>query len=282
VRPYVLHWLDGLVGSGLANVLAPTWFTCVGLAGLTALVLMLVLGRRSGLSPVTITSIVVAGYVAAIAGGILVPMMIRAVEEFATTGQFRPRWAGMTSFWGYLMGAAAVTIACERQRLSVARVADLAVIPFGAALVLARLGCFMAGCDYGKVSSLPWAVRFPAFSPAWRDQVHGGLVSSNRAQSLPVHPTQLYEALLGFVIIAVALVARRRTREAGGVFALAAATYASGRLLIETVRGDAGRGVYAGLSSGQIFSLAVLTAIAAWLVSGRRRQPSPASAVGAS
>ena len=65
-------------------------------------------------------------------------MMIRAVEDFATTGQFRPRWAGMTSFWGYLMGAAAVTIACERRRLSVARVADLAVIPFGAALVLAR------------------------------------------------------------------------------------------------------------------------------------------------
>jgi phosphatidylglycerol:prolipoprotein diacylglycerol transferase len=160
-------------------------------------------------------------------------------------------------------------------------VADLAVIPAGAALVLARLGCFMAGCDYGTVSSLPWAVRFPAGSPAWRDHVHAGLVAADRAQSLPVHPTELYESLLGLVIIAVALFAGRRKREAGRLFALAAATYASGRLLIETVRGDAGRGVYAGLSSAQIFSLVVLTSIAARLVWAWRRQASTASAVGA-
>ena len=270
----MLHWLAGHVGAGLANVLAPSWFMCVGLAGLAALGLMLALGRRAGIHPATIASVVLAGYVTAVVGGILVPMLIQAVEDFATTGQFRPRWAGMTSFWGYLAGAAAVTIACERHRLSVKRVADLAVIPLGAALVLARLGCFMAGCDFGKVTSLPWAVRFPAGSPAWRDHVHAGLVPADRAQSLPVHPTQLYEALLGLAIIGVGLVAARRKLEAGWVFAAAAATYCVGRLLIETVRGDAGRGVYAGLSSGQIFSLVVLTAIAARLVWARRRQAS--------
>lgn len=271
MRPYVLHWLQHHVGTGLANVLAPSWFMCIGLAGLAAMVLMLVLGRRSGISAATITSVVLSAYVAAIAGGIIIPMVIHAVSDFATTGQFRPRWSGMTSFWGYLTGAAAVAIACERRRLPVKRVADLAVIPLGAALVLARLGCFMAGCDYGKVSSLPWAVRFPAGSPAWRDHVHAGLVPASRALSLPVHPTELYEASLGVVMIVVALVARRRRLEAGWTFAIAAAIYASGRLLIETVRGDAGRGVYAGLSSGQIFSLLVLTAIAARLLWGRRQ-----------
>ena len=281
MRPYVLHWLDQHVGHTLATLLAPSWFTCVGVAGLVAMLLMLALGRRAGISSVTLTSIVLAGYVAAVVGGIVGPMVTQAVADFATTGSFRPHWAGMTSFWGYLAGAAAVTIACERHRISVAHVADLAVIPLGAALVLARLGCFMAGCDYGEVSSLPWAVRFPAGSPAWRDHVHAGLVPADRALSLPVHPTELYEAMLGLAIIAIALVVRRRRLAPGWLFAIAAASYASGRLLIETVRGDAGRGVYAGLSSGQIFSLVVLTAIAARVWWVRPWQLAPAREVAA-
>ena len=57
----------------------------------------------------------------------------------------------MTSFWGYLAGAGAVALVCRRDGVPLARIADLAAIPIGVALVFARLGCFMAGCDYGKV-----------------------------------------------------------------------------------------------------------------------------------
>src|SRR4029453_12820768 len=87
-----------------------------------------------------------------------------------------------------------------------------------------------------------------------------------RAASLPVHPTQVYEAGLGLAIAVMApMLARRRAarRGDGGVFLIAAATYAVGRFAIEDVRGDAGRGIYLGLSSGQIFSLLVLAAIVA-------------------
>jgi hypothetical protein len=177
----------------------------------------------------------------------------------------------MTSFWGYLAGAAAVARVCRRDGLALARMADLTVIPLGVALALARVGCFMAGCDYGKVSSLPWAVRFPAGSPAWHDHVRGALIPADRAASLPVHPTQLYEALLGLAIIAGAIAFGRRWRRDGDRFLVAAATYAIGRLGIEMLRGDAGRGIHAGLSSGQIFSLLVLLAIAARLVVLQRR-----------
>jgi prolipoprotein diacylglyceryltransferase len=260
----------------LAGLLAPSWFTCVGLAGLAALILMLVLARRRGVDPGTVASAVLWGYVAAVIAGIAVPAAITATEHLAATGQFQLRWSGMTSFWGYLAGATALVLVCRRDGVSVARMADLAVIPLGIALAFARLGCFMAGCDYGKVSSLPWAVRFPAGSPAWRDHVHAGLIPADRAASLPVHPTELYEAALGLVIVAVAILvglgiaAGRRPRKDGALFMLAAATYAIGRLAIEALRGDAGRGIYAGLSSGQIFSLLVLLAIAARTIAGKR------------
>jgi prolipoprotein diacylglyceryltransferase len=271
VRPYVLHWLAHHLRADVADLLAPSWFTCVGLAGLAALVLMLVLARRRGIDPGTVASAVLWCYVAAVLAGIAVPAVIHGVEHLVATGRFQLRWSGMTSFWGYLAGAAAVALVCRRDRVSVARMADLSVIPLGVALAFARLGCFMAGCDYGKVSSLPWAVRFPAGSPAWRDHVRSGLIPADRAASLPVHPTELYEAVLGLAIVGIAIGFARRRRTDGHRFVLAAATYAIGRLAIETLRGDAGRGIHAGLSSGQIFSLLVLLAIAARAVAGKRR-----------
>jgi phosphatidylglycerol:prolipoprotein diacylglycerol transferase len=262
LRPYVVAWLEGFTSPRVAGLLAPSWFTCVGFAGLVALVLTVVLARRRGIDRATVAAIVLWGYVAAVAAGIVVPMVIDAIVHVVATGRFRLRWAGMTSFWGYLAGGAAVATICRRDGVSLARIGDLAVIPLGVALVLARIGCFMAGCDYGKVSSVPWAVRFPAGSPAWRDHVRAGLIPADSPTSLAVHPTELYEAMLGLVLVAVGLVAARRMRRDGDLFLVAAATYAIGRLGIELVRGDAERGVYAGISSGQMFCLLVLAAIA--------------------
>ncbi|HEY0250069.1 MAG TPA: prolipoprotein diacylglyceryl transferase, partial [Kofleriaceae bacterium] len=253
----------GYMRSDLADSLAPSWFMCVGIAGLVGLVLMLSLARRRGVESGAVASAVLWSYLAAVIAGIVMPMAIDCIERLIATGHLGLRWAGMTSFWGYLAGALAFVAVCRRDRVSIATMADLAAIPMGFALVFARIGCFMAGCDYGRVTSVPWAMRFPAGSPAWRDQIHAGLIPAGRLESLPVHPTQLYEACLGLVIAAVAWAVSRRTDKPGRVFVAAAATYAIGRLAIETLRGDAGRGIYAGFSSGQIFSLLVLLAIAA-------------------
>jgi prolipoprotein diacylglyceryltransferase len=262
VRSHVLRWLEGFLPDGVANAIAPTWFTCVGIAGLVALVAMLAIARRRGLDRGAVASAVTWGYVAAVICGIALPMLLAGLEHWYATGRFQLRWSGMTSFCGYAGGATAVVIVCRRERQPVAALADAAVAPLGLALVLARIGCFMAGCDYGQVTSLPWGVSFPAGSPAWRDHVHAGLISSSAAESLPVHPTELYEASLGLVLVLLALRARRG-HPPGNLFLSAAAIYAVGRFFIETLRGDAGRGVYAGISSGQLFSLAVLFAIGA-------------------
>jgi phosphatidylglycerol:prolipoprotein diacylglycerol transferase len=265
VRPYVVHWLEAVIPSGIAQVVAPSWFTCVGVAGVVMLCWMLATARRHRIEPLAMSEIVLWCYVAAVAAGIAVPMAIDAAAQLVATGSLRLRWAGMTSFWGYLAGIAAVTAVGRRHRLPVARLGDLAAAPLGVALTLARLGCFLGGCDYGKVSSVGWAMRFPRNSPAWQDHVAAGLIPATRNASLPVHPTQLYEAALGLWICLFAhRVARTRwaARRSGRTFLVAATGYALGRIAIEEVRGDVGRGIYFGLSSGQIFSLAALAAIA--------------------
>ncbi|MEO8701952.1 MAG: prolipoprotein diacylglyceryl transferase family protein [Kofleriaceae bacterium] len=274
MRPHLIAWLDGLLPHGVASAIAPSWFTCVGLAGVAMLFVMILVARRHHVDSGVIASVVLWCYVGAVAAGIVMPMTIDMLENLFATGQVRFRWSGMTSFWGYLAGVVAVAVVCRRNGIPLAKLGDMAAAPLGLALAFARLGCFLGGCDYGKVTSLPWGVRFPAGSPAWRDHVTSGLLASERLDSLPVHPTQLYEALLGLGLM-IGCIALAHTawagRRRGRVFLAGAAVYSLGRIAIETVRGDLGRGIHLGMSSGQIFSLVVLATIGLGVLLTRRR-----------
>jgi len=110
------------------------------------------------------------------------------------------------------------------------------------------LGCLSAGCCHGRPTDLPWGIVFPATAPATK--VWG---------SVPVHPTQLYEALLGLIIFGALLAWRKYGRKVyGELFALELVIYAIGRFIIEFYRGDAKRGVYGVLSTSQWISLGML------------------------
>ena len=178
MRAHVVDWLAQFMPHDLASLLAPTWFTMVGIAGLATLLWMLRIGKREGIDRGVIAALVLWPYLAAVAGGIVLPLVIDGVGQLVTTGRVTIHWAGMTSFWGYLCGLGALAMVCRKHGLSLARFGDLAAAPLGLALVFSRLGCFLAGCDYGKVTSLPWALRFPAGSPAWQDHVAAGLIPS--------------------------------------------------------------------------------------------------------
>ena len=91
--------------------------------------------------------------------------------------------------------------------------------------VFGRLGCLAAGCCFGRPTTLPWAVRFThpeALAPL----------------GVPLHPTQLYEALAALFIFLLLLSLRRIDFFTGQI--LTAYLFLSGwaRLLIEFCRGD--------------------------------------------
>lgn len=267
MRPQLVAWLEQWLPPGVAQALAPTWFTMVGLAGLLCLWSLVRHARRDRLDPPldpgAVATVVLAGYVAAVSAGIGVPAVVQLVEGYVADGTVRLRPAGMTSFWGYLGGLVAMVLMARRGGVPLGWLADRLTPLLGMTLVLVRTGCFLAGCDYGQLSSAPWAVRFPRGSGAWRDHVEHGLVPVSRDLSLPVHPTQLYEAALGLAIALGAWLHHRRAPVGSGrTFLAAAALYATARLGIENLRGDEVRGLYLGLSSGQLFSLAVLLALA--------------------
>jgi phosphatidylglycerol:prolipoprotein diacylglycerol transferase len=112
-------------------------------------------------------------------------------------------------------------------RLDVWRLADAAAPGVAVGVVVVRLGCYGRGCCFGTPSDAFWAVAFPPGSPPHLTQLTAGKVQLF-ASSLPVHPTQLYEAggaFVGLLILLVLGIAVRRGRIPDGVPALCAVAW---------------------------------------------------------
>lgn len=103
-------------------------------------------------------------------------------------------------------------------------------LPIGHAI--GRLGCFMAGCCYGKPTTLPWAVTFT--SP-----VAGR--TNGTPLGIPLHPTELYEAAAEFVNFAILVWMGKRQRFKGQLLGTYFVLYGFERGTIEFFRGDPGR-----------------------------------------
>lgn len=154
-------------------------------------------------------------------------------------------WNGGMSFHGGFIGVAlAAWWYGRRHRLSLLQITDfgtpLACIGLGAG----RIGNFINGELWGKVSDVPWAMVFPTGGPLAR------------------HPSQLYQAFFeGVVLFTVLWVFSRKPRPVGAVSGLFVAGYGVGRFLVEFVRvpdEQLGYLAFGWLTMGQILSLPMI------------------------
>jgi phosphatidylglycerol:prolipoprotein diacylglycerol transferase len=174
-------------------------------------------------------------------------------------------WSGGLAYYGGLITASATGLwFLRREGFPRGAATDIAgaVIPLG--IFFGRLGCFFGGCCFGVPTDGPLGMRFPGHSAASEMQFRQGLLADKALASLPVHPTQLYEAA-GCLAIASYLLLwlHPRKRFDYQVFLAFLALYAVLRFALEYLRAD-DRGALAGLSTSQLLSLG-LFAGAAWL-----------------
>lgn len=169
-------------------------------------------------------------------------------------------------FYGGFLGASLVVCWIARQRREpLLNLGDFAVTSLPLGHVLGRVGCFINGCCYGQVYHGSLAVRYPADSTPWRDEVQAGLLARDAPQSLPMHPIQLYEAAACLLIfLFLRYLYQRPGRRPGQVLAGYLMTYPLVRFLTEFLRGD-GRVLWLGLHVAQWISLLLfLIGIALW------------------
>ncbi len=112
-------------------------------------------------------------------------------------------------------------------------------------------------CCYGAVCDLPWAVRFPRGAHVWLAQIEQGILPPIAEFSLPVHPTQLYAAFAGAIILAILCAYYPHRRRDGEVMALLMILYPLTRWPIESLRGDE-LAIFAGMTLSQNISVVLL------------------------
>jgi phosphatidylglycerol:prolipoprotein diacylglycerol transferase len=189
-------------------------------------------------------------------------------------------WAGGLTYYGGFLGASlAAYFLLRRDKFPFWKAADMAgfAVPLG--LTFGRMGCLLAGCCFGARCDLPWAMAFPPRSPASEAQFKAHELAHSRMWSHPVHPTQIYEAIMSLAVAFVCLaVVHPRKRYDGQVFVVFLGLYAVLRAVIELWRRD-DRGGIAFLSTSQLIGIAMLAgAIAIHVVRSKKASATPATA----
>ena len=178
-------------------------------------------------------------------------------------------WQGGLMFYGgFILALIVFFVWCRVKKESPLAMSDLicVVLPLGHAC--GRIGCFFYGCCYGRLSESALAVSFPRGSPAWGEQLEHGLIDSTALRSLPVLPTQLFEAAALLVLFALVLAIYLRTRRyTAGIYLVG---YAFIRFGLEYLRGDP-RAAVGPFSISQTISIGVFLAGVVFLTLAFRR-----------
>ncbi len=229
-------------------------------------------GRRDGLDEEALTSL---GFWA-IAGAILgakALMILRTWSDYQTASELLS--AAVTAagdFYGGFIGALIASAIFFRRHASIPfwRVADLCGPAIALGQAIGRIGCLMAGDDYGRPTHLPWAVTFTDPDAA---SIGGAPLG------VPLHPVQLYESVVCLVLFVVLVRLARRKRFDGQVILAYTVLYAIARFVLEFFRGDADRGFVLGgaLSTSQFIALVLgPAAIVLWIIRRRSAPGRPA------
>ena len=173
----------------------PSYGFMIAVGFLVCLWLLQRRGRRMGLDPAALFDVATAALVGGIVGARLFYVVHNWSEFSGSPLRILAFWHGGLAFFGGVMGGAAGLLAMVwKKGLPLRMTLDLAagLLPLGHAF--GRVGCFLNGCCFGKVTDLWVGMRFPRVlgnsgevvgCPVFLHHVHQGLVNLSQARSLP-------------------------------------------------------------------------------------------------
>ncbi len=135
-------------------------------------------------------------------------------------------WRGGLVFSGGIIGVIiAMFRYSDRRNLPLWKIGDLWAPAAAVGQAIGRIGCFMAGCCYGKPTDLKWGVVF----------THPNSLAPT---NISLHPTQIYSSILGFIIFFILLIIHSKKKFEGQVLLWFLILHSTARLAIERFRGD--------------------------------------------
>ncbi|HUR92770.1 MAG TPA: prolipoprotein diacylglyceryl transferase [Gemmatimonadaceae bacterium] len=227
---------------------------------------------RRGHDPAPVSDLVFA----AVIGGLLGAKIYYAILTQDAGALFSR--AGFV-FWGGLIGAIiACSLVVRFKKLRWSTISDASAVSLAAGYAVGRTGCWAVGDDYGKPWDSPLAVQFPEGAPpstaANMSQMFGVSFppGTDPAAVIAVHPTQIYEVIMGFIMFLILWRLRDHKHAAGWLFGLFLVLQGLERFLVEFVRAKDDR-FFGPLTLAQVIALLLAAAGAAWMVSRREVGP---------
>lgn len=228
--------------------------------------------ERRGHDPQPVGDLVIAAVVGGLVGA---KLYYAALVGDASTIFSR---AGFVFWGGFIGGALAVLLVIRLKKLSTARMADVAAIALAAGYAVGRTGCWAVGDDYGRPWESSLAVMFPEGAPPSTVANMSRLFGiefppgTDPFQVVAVHPTQLYETVLGFVMFLIIWRLRDHEHAEGWLFGVYAILAGIERFMIEFLRAKDDR-FFGGLTLAQVISLGIIVVGIAVLYARRNVAP---------
>ena len=216
---------------------------------------------------------------AAAVGGILGSKIYYLIENFERvkadpTGMIFSG-AGLVFLGGLMGGTLGVTYVIKKNKLSWIKFADIVAPLLILGYAVGRVGCLLVGDDYGLPTNVPWGIAFPNGLPPSTYSVFQSYYPWVNLEGfspgvLKVHPTQIYESVIGFGIFYYLYQKRSKVVIVGSLFFTYLIFAGVERFFIEFLRVNSK--YLFGLSGSQLISL-IMILIGAWFLTHPVSQP---------
>ena len=218
------------------NFSLPTYGFMAAMGLICGLLLIVRLGRDRGIDPDKLWNLGIVAILSGVAGAKLLMLLVdfgyyseHPGEVFSlSTLQAGGVWSG-----GLVLAIVMCVWYMRRNQMPVLASCDVFAPGLALGHAFGRLGCFAAGCCWGRETHVPWAVTFK--NPL-AEQIVGTPLG------IPLHPTQLYELVLELANCVFLVWLLRRKKFEGQIIGTYLITYGIGRYFTEFFRGDPGRG----------------------------------------
>lgn len=160
---------------------------------------------------------------------------------------------GFVFFGGMILSVASLYAYLKKKHLPILPTADFLITALPLGHALGRIGCFLAGCCYGKPTTLPWGVVF----------TNPDTLVPVQLQGVPLHPTQLYETACNLLLFFYLHKAYQKKHTAGSILIRYIIGYSAIRFVIEFFRGDYRGAFILGLSPSQALAVCAVVLAAA-------------------
>lgn len=213
-----------------------------------------------GLDKDTFWNIIFIAFVAAVGGAKLLYIIVSWPELGSTLAEklvnavtgFR---YGFVFYGGAIVGIGALWYYFKRKHLPLLKTGDFMIVALPLGHAIGRIGCFLAGCCYGRPTDSPLGIAFTSQQSLVPQELWG----------VHLHPTQLYEAALNIILFLVLHYTYKKPHRNGSILVCYLVGYCLLRFMIEFVRGDSRGEFIWGFSPSQWISVAgIAAALLVW------------------